>query len=58
MTCSPKIKGSRQEVGQRRCNDDCFYWKDCLKELNIDDAPQDRDTKWVKALKIALLTNS
>jgi hypothetical protein len=58
MTCSPKIKGSRPEVGQRRCNSHCFYWRDCLKELKIKSAPEDRETKWEKANRIALLTKS
>ena len=41
MTCSPIIKGKRQEVGQRACNNECFYWEMCLKELKVEDAPQE-----------------
>jgi len=44
MTCSPKINKERQEVGQRPCNSECCYWKECLKELKIDNAAEE---EWV-----------
>lgn len=59
MKCSPKYKQKeRQDVGQRPCNKICFHWENCLKELNIKDAPQEFDSKWVKLNKIATLTDS
>ena len=42
MKCSPKYKQKeRQDVGQRPCNDQCFHWKACLKEIGAKDAPQE-----------------
>jgi hypothetical protein len=51
MTCSPKIKGERLDVGQRACNSECFYWELCLKELNIKEAPEEPDTRFKKPIK-------
>ena len=43
MRCTPKYHGEeRQDVGICPCNSDCFHWKACLKELNIEEAMEDR----------------
>lgn len=51
MTCSPKIKGERLDVGQRPCNKDCFFWEKCLKELKTTEAAEEKDTRWHKIAK-------
>jgi hypothetical protein len=54
MRCSPKFKQTeRQDVGQRRCNRNCFHWINCLKELGLpeDFSVEDKETLWTKTEK-------
>lgn len=38
MKCSPDYrKSGRQDVGNRSCDETCFHWKACLKELGLKD---------------------
>jgi hypothetical protein len=47
MKCSPSYHGeARIDVGSKPCDDTCFHWQGCLKELNRK--PDFKNKIWIE----------